>query len=154
MFVHRWCLLISFLLPVKIRIKRFKDTAQSSPAQHTALLLLQQYTWVSTPDAWTRGMGTKGNVPTSGITTLASRARSTIPTQVQRWAQPGWVLRFLPLGPATTTSRGATPALLVSTVKDCGILARTAVPRPGPAIFTLLGSTTSFTGTLKGLPGS
>lgn len=71
-----------------------------------------------------------------------------------RWAQPDGALWFSPLGPATTTSRGATPALLVSTVKDCGTLARTAVPRPGPAIFTLLGSTTSFTGTLKGLPGS
>lgn len=77
-----------------------------------------------------------------------------LPAQIQIWAQSDGILWFLPLGPVTTTSRGAIPALLASTVKDWGILARTAVPRPGPAIFTLLGSTTSFTGTLKGLPGS
>lgn len=59
---------------------------------------------------------------------------------------------FLPLGPVTATDRGATPALLQSTVKDCGILARTPEPTPGPEIFTLLESTTSFTGTLNGLP--
>lgn len=58
-----------------------------------------------------------------------------------------------PLGPRTLTSNGARPALLLSTVKDCGMHARTQELRPGPAILTLLGSTTSFEGTLKGLPG-
>lgn len=59
---------------------------------------------------------------------------------------------YLPRGPMTLTSSGARPALLLSTVKDCKTRARTPEPSPGPAILTLLGSTTSFTGTLKGLP--
>lgn len=37
---------------------------------------------------------------------------------------------LLPLGPCTRTCRGATPALLASTVNTCGILARTLVPIP------------------------
>lgn len=57
-----------------------------------------------------------------------------------------------PLGPRTLTSSGAKPALLLSTVKDCWMRARTPEPRPGPATLTLLGSTTSLAGTLKGLP--
>ena len=57
-----------------------------------------------------------------------------------------------PFGAVTATERGATPALLQSTVKDWGILALTPDPTPGPEIFTLLASTTSFTGTLNGLP--
>lgn len=60
---------------------------------------------------------------------------------------------YLPFGPWTFTSRGATPALLVSTVKDWGTLALTTPGvRPGPEHFTLDESTTSCTGTLNGLP--
>lgn len=60
---------------------------------------------------------------------------------------------YLPRGPRTLTSKGARPALLLSTVKDCKMWARMPELSPGPVILTLLGSTTSFTGTLKGLPG-
>lgn len=59
---------------------------------------------------------------------------------------------FSPLGPVTATDNGAIPALLQSTVKVWGILARTLEPTPGPESFTLLESTKSFTGTLNGLP--
>lgn len=97
----------------------------------------------------------RGNAHSSGYRHLCQQGQDHIThPNAETGAQLDRVLWFLPLGPATTTSRGATPALLVSTVKDWGILARTAVPRPGPAIFTLLGSTTSFTGTLKGLPAN
>lgn len=59
---------------------------------------------------------------------------------------------FSPVGPYSSTSSGATPALLQSTVKVWGTWALTPLPRPGPEHFTLLGSTSSLTGTLNGLP--
>lgn len=58
----------------------------------------------------------------------------------------------IPEGPSSVTSRGASPAALQSTVKVWGTRALTLGPSPGPEHFTLLGSTTSFTGTRKGLP--
>lgn len=59
----------------------------------------------------------------------------------------------VPEGPKTFTSKGASPALVQSTVNVWGTRARTPAPKPGPEHFTLLGSTTSLTGTRKGLPG-
>lgn len=61
-------------------------------------------------------------------------------------------IRGLPVGPYSWTTRGASPALLLSTVKVWGTCARTPISRPGPKHLTLLGSTSSRTGTLNGLP--
>ena len=58
----------------------------------------------------------------------------------------------IPVGLSTATCRGARPAWLQSTVKVWGTRALTPAPSPGPAHFTFPGSTTSFTGTRKGLP--
>lgn len=128
--------------------KALKDTAQSSPTQDTILLL-------QLPRCTCQMDRNKGKFSSKWYHQLCKQHQDRVTSpSAAMGAQLDGARWFLPLGPATTTSRGATPALLVSTVKDWGILARTAVPRPGPAIFTLLGSTTSFTGTLKGLPGS
>lgn len=60
----------------------------------------------------------------------------------------------LPNLSVTVTSSGASPASLVSMVKDVGSLDLTplAVSTPGPWHFTLLGSTGVSTGTWNGLP--
>lgn len=65
---------------------------------------------------------------------------------------PPTLCPYVPEGPRRVTSRGASPAPLQSTVKVWGTRALTLGPSPGPEHLTLLGSTTSFTGTRKGLP--
>lgn len=69
-------------------------------------------------------------------------------------ATPPTSCPYVPEGPRRVTSRGASPAPLQSTVKVWGTLALTLGPSPGPEHLTLLGSTTSFTGTRKGLPAA
>lgn len=51
-----------------------------------------------------------------------------------------------------STSKGAFPALLASTLNVWGVFLRTSLSSPGPTAVTLLASTSSTTVGLKGLP--